>query len=211
MSDSQLELQRERAIQTLIAQFARDALSVEDLDARLEHAQSARSSLELQALVSDLPALPADHIATPLPTPVYALAAPREGDGTQEIRAVFGEVVRRGQWVVPERIDVSVLMGSTVLDLTQAKLQPGLMTIDATVIFGDLNVIVPPGVRLECHAGTAIFGSFDHKETPRDTLPADAPTVRVTGTAILGSVTVKVRYPKLKGSARNWLKGLLGT
>ena len=209
MGDASLDLQRERVIQSLIAQFARDALTVEDLDARLEHAQSATTALELHALVADLPALSPNQEATPLPARWYALAAPNEGTAPQSIMSVFGEVKRKGQWVVPESIESTTIMGSTVLDLTQAMLQPGLMTIHANVWFGELKVIVPPGVRIESHAGIAMFGAFDHKETPSEALPADAPVVRVTGTAMFGAVTIRTRFPTVKGSARNWIKGLL--
>lgn len=211
MGDASLDLLRERVIQSLIAQFARDALTVEDLDARLEHAQSASTALELHALVADLPALPPEESAAPTSSPLFALAAPREGAGTERILSVFGEVKRKGQWVVPETIESTTIMGSTVLDLTQAKLQPGLMTIHVTVWFGELKVIVPPGVRVESHAGLALFGAFDHKETPTDALPADAPVVRVTGMAGFGAVTIRTRFPRLKGSAGSWLKGLFDT
>ncbi|MBI2797041.1 MAG: DUF1707 and DUF2154 domain-containing protein [Gemmatimonadetes bacterium] len=208
MADASLELQRERVIQALIAQFARDTLTVDDLDARLEHAQAASSPIELHALVADLPALPPDHVATPIPAPVYSLAAPREGEGTQHIRCIFGEVRRTGQWVVPEALESTTFMGGTLLDLTQARLQPGLTTIDARVWFGELKVIVPPGVRVESQGGLALFGAFDHKETPTDALPADAPVVRITGMAAFGAVTIRTRFPRLKGGATNWLKGL---
>ena len=202
-----IELQRERVVQALCAHFARDALTVDDLDARLEHAQSARSLMELQALVSDLPAIDAK---TPVPERMFALAAPSEGSAVERVASIFGEVKRKGAWTVPERIDARVVCGSVVLDLTQAKLQPELTTIDASVWFGELKVIVPPGVRVESHGGTALFGAFDHKETPSDALPAHAPVVRITGVAAFGAVTIRTRMPRIKGSAKAWLQNLLG-
>ena len=205
--DELLELQRERVVQALCAHFARDAITMEDLDARLEQAQIAGSVVELHALVSDLPAITA---ATPVPDRMYAVAAPSEAASGQRIATFFGEVKRAGRWVVPEALEVRIVFGSVVLDLTQASLQPVLTTIDASVLFGDLTVIVPPGVRIESHAGAAIFGSFDHKETPIDALPPTAPVVRVTGTAVFASVSVRTRMPRLKGSAKAWIQNLLG-
>ena len=203
-----LELQRERTIQALCSHFARDSLSIEDLDARLEQAQGAGSALELHALVSDLPAFTAD---TPVPNRMYAVAAPSDRADAQQIATIFGEIKRTGSWIVPERLEVRVLFGSVLLDLTQASLQPGLTIIDASVVLGELKVIAPPGVRLESYAGMTLFGSFDHKAAPDDALPESAPVIRVTGSAVFGEVSVRTRVPRIKGSAKAWLNKLLGS
>ena len=202
-----IELQRERVVQALCAHFARDAITVDDLDARLEQAQVAGSAIELHALVSDLPAIDA---GTPVPDRMYALAAPQDGTEPQHIASIFGEVKRKGNWIVPEKIETQVVFGSVELDMTQAQLQPVLTEIHASVWFGDVTVTLPPGVRVESHGGVAIFGSFDHKETPSDALPANAPVVRIVGSAVFGSVTIRTHMPRVKGSAKAWIKKLLG-
>lgn len=193
-----LEVRRERVVQALCAHFARDRLTMEDLEARLEHAQDAQSDAELSGLVADLP--PLDDVApvvTPMPGQFFALARTGERPPPMKILSLFGNVRREGGWTVPQFVEVRAVFGSTRLDLAGATLQPGTTTIDASAVFGEVIIIVPPGVRIES-IGSAVFGEFAHKETPRDALDADAPVVRVTGTAVFGSVNIKTWMPKRK-------------
>jgi hypothetical protein len=59
-------------------------------------------------------------------------------------------------------------------------------------MWGGVDVIVPPGMNVECH-GVGILGGFDQtgEGQPRD---PTAPTLRVTGVALMGGVEVTVRH-----------------
>lgn len=194
-----IELRRERVVQALCAHFARDRLTMEDLEARLEHAQDAQSDLELSGLIADLPPLDdGAPVATPLPGQFFALARPGDRPPpAANILSMFATVRREGAWAVPEFVEVRSIFGTTRLDLAGATLQPGTTTIDAVAVFGDVTIIVPPGVRIES-TGSAIFGEFQHKETPLDALDANAPVIRVTGSAVFGAVNIKTWMPKRK-------------
>ena len=193
-----LEVRRERVVQALCAHFARDRLSMEDLEARLEHAQDAQSDAELAGLVADLPPLdePAPDV-TPMPGEFFSLARTGDRPAAAKILSLFANVRREGGWNVPQFVEVRSVFGSTRLDLAGATLQPGTTTIDASAVFGEVVIIVPPGVRIES-TGSAVFGEFQHKETPLDALDATAPVIRVTGTAIFGAVNIKTWMPKRK-------------
>src|ERR1035437_9551565 len=54
---SEIEIDRERVIQTLCLHFANDNLSTQELELRLGYADKAGTSAELGALVAGLPAL----------------------------------------------------------------------------------------------------------------------------------------------------------
>ena len=88
---------------------------------------------------------------------------------------------------------VSVL-GGCKLDLREAQLGPGVTEVRVLGILGGIDVLVPPDVRVEC-SGIGILGGFGHHGAADSTQDPDAPVIRVSGLAILGGVSVKVRHP----------------
>lgn len=205
-----LEQARERAVQLLSHHYAYDRLTLEQVEDRLDRAYRARSIGELDGLLTDLPAIPQDALTTG-ERQLYQLA-PEHGAGVagpageQRLSSIFAEVKRRGSWAPPRRLNSLIVFGSMLLDLREAWLNPEVTEVAARVVFGELTVIVPPGVRVVSE-GSAIMGSFDHNAPNWDSLPPDAPTVRITGSATFGSVTVKVRLPgesALAALRRRW-------
>jgi hypothetical protein len=202
-----LEAAREHAVQVLSYSYAYDRLSLEEVERRLELAYRARNPAELRALLADLPR--DDDAVRSGERPFYALAAPGEEERERRLLCVFAEVKRRGAWTPPRALRAVTVFGSMTLDLREARLQPGVTEIDASIVFGELKVIVPPGVRVESE-GNAVFGSFDHSAPAWDALPPDAPTVRIRGMAIFGATHVVVRLPgegAIAALKRRWLEG----
>lgn len=200
-----LDAAREQAVQLLSHHYAHDRLTLEQVEHRLELAYRARSVGEVDALLADLPAAPREEVATG-ERPFYQLARPDEAAPSGRLLSFFAEVKRRGAWAPARLLEARVVFGSMLLDLREARLQPGVTEIDASVIFGELKVMVPPGVRVVSE-GNAIFGSFDHSAPEWDDLAADAPTVRITGSAVFGATKVMVRLPGESGLAalrRKW-------
>jgi hypothetical protein len=200
-----LEAAREHAVQLLSHHYAHDRLSLEEVEQRLELAYRARTIDEVDVLLADLPAAPGDEASTG-ERPFYQLARPGEGAPRSRLLSFFAEVKRRGAWAPARQIEARIIFGSMLLDLREARLQPGVTEIDASVVFGELKVMVPPGVRVVSE-GSAIFGSFDHSAPEWDELAPDAPTVRITGSAVFGSTRVIVRLPGESGLAalrRKW-------
>jgi hypothetical protein len=113
--------------------------------------------------------------------------------------SIFGDNKKTGRWMVPERFRVFSVFGSAKVDLREAVLQYPVTVIEVLAVCADIQVIVPPGVIVECD-GDALLGAFtvsenkrSKREAPR---PIGGPVVRVEGSAYLASVTVKVRPPK---------------
>ena len=121
--------------------------------------------------------------------------------------ALFGETKRVGRWIPARQNTFVAALGSAVIDLREALLGPGECRIQAIAFMGSVEILVPPGLHVQC-AGSAILGSFG--EQPGDgsaTLDADAPMVRIDGLAVLGSVEVNCRRPgESKKQARRRLK-----
>jgi hypothetical protein len=188
---SQLEIDRERVIQTLCSHFANDHLTTQELEVRFEHAYKAATPAELHALVAGLPALPAD--AAP-PAPLYA-AAPPSAIGADEKRhtVIMSSVRKKGAWTPARTNRVFCLMGNAKLDLREARVMNGETQFDLRVIMGEVELIVPPGLRVECD-GSAFMGEFDDQHSASLAAP-DAPLIRVTGSALMGAVRIKTRLP----------------
>ena len=112
---------------------------------------------------------------------------------------------RDGPWQVPPHLRVANIMGTVELDLRQALVSPGDTTIEILTVFGTVEVIVPPGVSVDCD-GDAVVGTFelhaDHTVTGAGASAPGAPKLRVTGRAYMGSVSVRVRGPDERLLAR---------
>jgi len=203
-----LEQARERTVQLLSHHYAYDRLTLEQVEDRLERAYKAHGMDELNALLADMPPEQGDELTTG-ERPLYQLAPEQQLGVAQEeqrLTSIFADIKRRGSWAPPRRMDTLTVFGSMLLDLREALLHPDVTEVRARVVFGELKVIVPPGVRV-ISEGSAILGSFDHNAPNWDALPPDAPTVRITGSATLGSVGISIRLPgesALAALKRRW-------
>ncbi len=86
--------------------------------------------------------------------------------------------------------ELTVILGSLTLDLTQARLAPGAK-LSVTAVLGGCEILVPPGwdVRL---GGVPVLGGWDDT-TRRTPGTADAPVLTVRAVAVLAGV--EVRHP----------------
>ena len=137
------------------------------------------------------------------------LADPPQRD---RLVALFSGTTRHGEWLPPEELRVIASFGAAKLDLTRALLAPGVTEFHVTALFGAVEVIVPAELEVELGA-SAIFGSVERRggggfvagflrdQARRlmgtEPLPVepedDPPLLRITGHAIFGSITVRVR------------------
>ncbi|MFN2400435.1 MAG: DUF1707 domain-containing protein [Gemmatimonadaceae bacterium] len=192
---SHLSDARERVIQQLSAHFAADHVTVDALEDRLERVYKATSEGELMALVSDLPALHQDYL--PATRQGYELARADETPNQKVVFAMMGGVERRGVWAAARQMLTLAFMGGVEVDLREARFPPDGIVIDAYTMWGGIEIVVPPGVRVECD-GFAIMGGFGQTNLSREVAPSpspDAPRVRIRGLAVWGYVEVQVAGP----------------
>ena len=188
---------KNNTIDILSEHFAQDHLTLEDFEDRVSKTHRAQTVAELESLLGGLPTsnVPAtfeDKSTEVVPRTRASVPSIRVKDNDRAV-SVFGETKRVGQWVPARETQVVAVMGSTVLDLREALLGPGETTFKTLAIFGSVEVIVPPGLYVEC-GGSAVFGSFEqYEDSPRMADP-DAPVVRIDGFAVFGSVEVDVRH-----------------
>jgi hypothetical protein len=119
------------------------------------------------------------------------------------ITCVMSHVSRGGEWILPRALHVLTVMGESVIDLTQVRLAPGTSEIEVRCIMGDVQIVVPHNLRIECD-GHPFLGEFRLKSTVDTTPSPEAPLVRITGKAIMGSVSIRVVDP----AGSRWLDRL---
>lgn len=149
--------------------------------------------------------VPARGASAPVPASGSAPVARSQAgasDDSSSLYPVFGDVRKSGPWRVPRELGVYQVFGDAVLDLREAVFTSDEVVITTAGVFGDVKVIVPPGVYVEL-SGMTIFG--DHKQDHRPgTPPPGFPRVRVDGYSAFGDV--KVRCLEVGEQEKRWWK-----
>jgi hypothetical protein len=101
---------------------------------------------------------------------------------------------RNGDWILPRLFRVVACLGNIELDLTTAKLAPGESQIEIRCFFGNVEITVPPEIRVEAE-GHPFMATFEFMRSAPNAQRSDAPLLRITGSAFMGAVTIKVADP----------------
>lgn len=83
---------------------------------------------------------------------------------------------------------IGAVFGGSEIDLRQADVAPDA-TLDVFVAFGGVEIYVPRDWRVEI-SGFPIFGGFENA-TVKESLPADAPMLRIDATVLFGGLEVR--------------------
>jgi hypothetical protein len=163
---------RERVVALLAEAAADGRLTLDEHAHRVRRAYAARTLGELGRLTEDLAA---------------PSAQPLRLDDSRVIVAFFRREERAGRWVVPDRLTVSAVGGHIVLDLREALLQGQHTLVQATIIGGQLHLLVPDGLEVSV-ARTGAGARYQAGPAPR---PADGgPLVEVRAFTLAGQVRV---------------------
>ena len=194
---------KELAISRLSEAFADDALGVDEFERRIELVHDAVTAEDLRRLLSDLPAAGAASVPARPERPEARTVQRTAGDARLSdvhvpmnslVMGALGGAVRKGRWVPARSTTAIGIMGGVELDLRDAVLGPGVTEIKCFAFWGGVEIIVPPGVSVECD-GIGILGGFEQRHETELLADPDAPVIRVRGVAIMGGVDVSSRYP----------------
>ena len=180
---------RERVAETLREAAAQGHISMIELDERLEQTWAARTATDLVPITADLPQFrqPVDGSTVPAVRPGSRIVP---GPQRMSAGAIMGGVDRSGEWVVPEQLDVRVVMGGANIDLRQATFAAPEVVINVHALMGGCEIIVDPYTRVILE-GTGFMGSFSAPAgNTKAELTDDSPVVRVRGKAMWAGVTV---------------------
>lgn len=214
------DAERHETARILQEAFSEGRLTVVEFDERTSQAYQARFQTELAELTVDLS--PARRQFAPrtvpgaggdrrfdTPAQLHSGAAHDRapmhrvtgGPGTSASIAVMSGCDRTGVWTIAESHTAVAVMGGIAIDLRQANLQSGETTIRVFAVWGGVEILVPDDLNLVMD-GFGLMGGFAEesgarKQDPRPVRPPPpgAPTVRVTGLALMGGVGVR-RVPR---------------
>ncbi|MET9803427.1 DUF1707 domain-containing protein [Streptomyces sp. NPDC006368] len=191
-----------------IADILGDALAVGRIDAE-EHAERidavyrAKTMGELEPLVRDLPATRAQSE----PAPSYTYGPDDDTAPAEKLIAVFSSTTRRGRWRIGRRTTAFSLFGNVEIDLTEAFFAQRLTTINATSVFGNVEVRVPENITLR-GSGSGVFGNFE--VVTAEAVDPEAPVVVVNGFSVFGNVEAKPKRGKRIADLHHRMRKHLG-
>lgn len=171
--------------------LAEGRLSVAEHSERLDAVYEAKTHAEIAPLVDDLPARATDQSVAPRTEPAPA------GKRRQMIVAIFGGTSRKGQWHVEPKMAAVTIMGGATFDFRDVQLPQREITLNCTTVFGGVEVIVPPEMRV-IDSGIALFGGRDTGPGSAESSDPNAPVLRLTGLTLFGGLGVKHKRRKNK-------------
>ena len=173
---------RDAVAQRLQQAFAERRLDDDEFDERMRAALTARTGADLELLTRDLPAPAPGGAAPAVPGPVPGRWAV----------AYKNSIRRGGRWRVPERFTSVVYKGGGWIDLRAAELTAPVTTVVAVAYKSRIDILVPPGVRVEMD-GFGVSKGWSAEEEFEARLPHDAPTVHVRGIAYKGTIETRTK------------------
>lgn len=185
---------REQVAERLRTAAGEGRIDADELDERLGAAYTAKTFADLAPLVEDLPGtpyappLPAPSAPTPQPAHRMNAVDPRGGTQSETGVAIMSGYERRGDWLVPQHLTVTAVMGGAHLDTRRARFSAPEVTITVNAVMGGAEIVVAPSTRVVME-GIGIMGDFSGPKDDSEVRP-DAPTLRVRGVAFWGGVTV---------------------
>lgn len=167
--------ERERAVEILGVAAGDGRLTTAELEDRVERALTARTSRELAQLTSDLPE-------------VSGVAERAKEVVRLDFQGATG--ARRGQWIVPRRLEIHAVGGAVKLDFTDAVITEPNLDIEAEVRGGRLLLVTAPGIEVDVDDVAAHGGQVKMRPERGSKEPVRL-RIKVSAVANGGSVIVR--------------------
>jgi hypothetical protein len=182
------DAERQAVVERLRRASGEGRLSLSEFDDRVKAAYAAVTYSQLDPLTADLP--PSDVIPVPAHQ-AASLSASR--DEVAWTVAVMSGNERRGRWPMARRTTAVAFMGGCVLDLRDASLPPGEVTITAVAVMGGIQIYVPEGVDVHV-SGLSLMGGRNVKVAHGAGSPG-FPVVRIRAIAVMAGIEIKSKRP----------------
>jgi hypothetical protein len=182
---------REQAASVLNEALAEGRLSVAEHSQRIDAVYEAKTHAEIAPLVEDLPAKGTTSQMA------RRTGVQPSGKRGSMIVAIFGGATRKGRWHAEPSMTAVTIFGGATLDFREAVLPAQEITLNCTCIFGGIEIIVPPEMRV-IDRGVAIFGGRDTGSDSAEAEGPDAPVLRLTGLTLFGGIDLKHKRRKNK-------------
>ena len=164
-------------------------LTLDELEERSGQALAAKTRGELAALTSDLPAEAGQ-----------AGASPRRAPAKKPVRwmvAIMSGSQRRGRFRAVGSINAVAIMGGDEIDLREAEIEGGELTVNVFALMGGANVYVPDSVEVEV-GGFSVMGGHTEVGSERSPRPG-APLIQIRAYNLMGGATIYRLPPQARG------------
>jgi hypothetical protein len=178
------DAEREATLGALGEHAAIGRLTLDELEERSGQALAAKTRGELAVLTKDLPE---GELARPAPS-------------RRQVRwmvAILTGTHRRGRFRAVGSINAIAIMGGDEIDLREAEIEGGELTVNAFALMGGANIYVPDSVETEL-GGFSLMGGNTEFGSARSPHPG-APLIRVRGFNLMGGVNVYRLPPQARG------------
>ena len=162
-------------------------LTLDELEERSSRALAAKTRGELATLTGDLPREAGQGRPAPAPAkkPVRWMVAIMSGSH------------RRGRFRAVGSINAVSVMGGDDIDLREAEIEGGELTINLFAFMGGANIYIPDSIELDV-GGFSLMGGNTEIGSERPARPG-APVVRIHAWNLLGGATIYRVPPQARG------------
>ena len=183
------DAERDAVLRTLGDHAAVGRLTLDELEERSGRALAAKTRGDLATLTSDLPreAGQASELS-PVPSRKKPVRAAHDGDHPPH---------RRGRFRTVGSINAVAIMGGDEIDLRDAELEGGELTLNLFALMGGSNIYVPDSVEVEV-GGFSLMGGHEEVGSERPPRPG-APLIRIRVYALMGGASIYRLPPQARG------------
>ena len=181
------DAERDATLKVLNEHAAVGRLTLDELEERAGQTLAAKTRGDLARLTSDLPA-------------ESSMDAPAPAADRKPVRwmfAIMGGSHRRGRFRTVGSINSLAIMGGDEIDLREAEMAGGELSVNLYSLMGGSNVYVPDSVEIEL-GGFSLMGGNQVRGNQRSPRPG-APVVRIRGFAFMGGATIYRLPPQARG------------
>ncbi|MCQ9368589.1 DUF1707 domain-containing protein [Brevibacterium sp. 91QC2O2] len=198
--------ERDAVIETLREAAGQGRITTDELEERIEAADAARTYLELDPIVADLPtpppsaqvagqqlqpSIPAQRIPGQVPMPGQAGAPGYSAADPLVLNAGWNDQELTGDWKTVPFMRIKLSASTVHLDFTRVRNTLGRIDIEVEGAAGTGVIVVPEGWGVDVDAVAKSWGS--KKSTVNRQPEPGQPAIVVTGS--LGMSSLRVRHP----------------
>ena len=184
------DAERDAVLRTLGDHAAVGRLTLDELEERSGRALAAKTRGELATLTSDLPREAGQASAV---SPVPSRKKP-----VRWMVAIMGGSHRRGRFRAVGSINAVAVMGGDEIDLREAEIEGGELTLNLWALMGGATLYIPDSVELDV-GGFSLLGGNTEIGSERPPRPG-APVIRLRTWNLMGGATIYRTPPQ----ARAW-------
>jgi len=182
------DAERDQTLRILGDHASVGRLTLDELEERSSRALAAKTRGELATLVGDLPREVAQD-----DRPASAMAR----KPVRWMVAIMSGSHRRGRFRAVGSINAVSIMGGDEIDLREAEIEGGELTINLVAIMGGANVYIPDSVELDV-GGFSLMGGNTEVGADRPPRPG-APVIRIRAWNLMGGATIFRVPPQARG------------